>query len=169
MKLYILLSIIILLKCSSYSYGQSKNDLQNIREKDSLIRANLDFLRERDYISYSVGNSVVVVEGNKCVYFLTLKKGLFYSKNVPELSVNLFFSKKSMRFGKRYSNNDYISSCIGSYVYLSINKKGQKTSEFNLPFMLLCDEETKIVYPFKPKALDKLHQLYLEGLLLENR
>ena len=68
------------------------------------------------------------------------------------------FNTKNIKNGINYSNNDYDNSCIGSYVYLSIIKNQQKKYQFNLPFMLLCDDN-KIKYPFDYGILDFLNSL----------
>ncbi|HOZ67801.1 MAG TPA: hypothetical protein PLB49_08400 [Chitinophagaceae bacterium] len=144
--------------CNICSFGQSKNDLRNISDIDSLINANLD-LGKMDYVCYSVNDKAVVVSKNKCVYYLSMKQGLLHKKLESELSVDSLFSKNNVRAGKQFCDDDYRTSCIGSYVYLSLNKEGKKLFQFNLPYMLLCGEK-KVNYPFEYQALEMLDRLF---------
>lgn len=137
--------------------GQSKSDLMNISDMDSLINSNLD-LGHMDYVCYSVNDKVVVVSKSKCVYYLSLKKGLLHKKLESELSFDSLFNKNNIRAGKRFCDDDYTTSCIGSYVYLSLNIERKKIFQFNLPYILLCGEK-KVNYPFDFQALELLDKL----------
>lgn len=149
--------ILIITCCSVCSFGQSKGELMNISDMDSLIHANLD-LGNLDYVCYSVNDKVVVVSKSKCVYYLSLKQGLLHKKLIAELPVDSIVSKNNIKAGKQFCDDDYSSSCIGSYVYLSLKMEGKKVFQFNLPYMLLCGEK-KVNYPFDYQALELLDKL----------
>lgn len=149
--------ILIITYTSICSFAQSKSDLTNIYRMDSLVHSNVD-LGNMDYVCYSVYDKIVVVTKSKCVYYLSLKQGLIHKKLIAELSVDSLFSDNNLKAGKRFSDDDYIGSCIGSYVYLSLNREAKKVFQFNLPYMLLCGEK-KINYPFDYQALELLDKL----------
>lgn len=151
--------IILFTGFSKCLFAQSNPDLSNIYRIDSLLHANLD-LEEMDYICYSVGDQMIVVTRSKCVYYLNLKRGLVLKEFVDEISVDSLFNRNNVKAGKLFSNDDYNTSCISSYVYLSMNIDGKKAFQFNLPYMLLCSDK-KISYPFDYNNLKVLNNLLL--------
>lgn len=148
---------IILTFCSICSLGQNKEEMKKISEIDSLILTNLPLWNE-EYLCYSVNDKVVVVSKNKCVYYLNLQEGLL-KDSIIELNTTDLFKKSNIKKGKQFCNDDYATSCIGSYVYLSLIVNNQKKFQFHLPYILLCSD-VKIDYPFDYSSLGILHELH---------
>lgn len=155
------LLFLLLLYFSNYCFSQSKQDLGNIATIDSIVYANMEIKDKNSYLIYSVKNRIIVIDSCKRELTYLNREHTKEKIEINELSrkkVNRLFNTKNIKNGINYSNNDYDNSCIGSYVYLSIIKNQQKKYQFNLPFMLLCDDN-KIKYPFDYGILDFLNSL----------
>ena len=138
--------------------SQSQEEREFIQSVDSLILSNLK-LDKKTFITYAVGNKVIVLEEKKAMlHFLNFMQGYISSQPVTKATIRSFFNKSNIRTGEYFSDTNYVNSCISSYVYLSVNKKGTKQFQFNLPFMLLCGDK-KVKYPFDYETLKDLNLL----------
>lgn len=142
-------------------FGQSKTELKNISHIDSIVNSNLE---SEDYLCYSVGDKIVVVSKNKLVYFFNSIQGFIEKRIVNGLLIDTLFDENNIRSGKRFCNDDYNKSCVGTYVYLSFYRESKKVFDFNLPYMLLCDKK-KVKYPFNYQALKLLDELLVSSSL----
>ncbi len=162
------LLILFLLLSSLQGNSQIKSEEKDISTIDSIVQMNLSFDVENVYLIYSVGSNILVIDSLKkqSHYIDRLSKKKLSSKRLSTGCIKSIFYHKNIKEGNLFSNKTYDSSCVNSYVYLSLIKKGSKIFQFHLPFMLMCSNNN-IKYPFENKTLEKLQGI-LNNYLLDD-
>jgi hypothetical protein len=161
-----ILLMLFLLLLSLEVISQTKDEEKNIATIDSIVQKNLVVNKMDVYLIYSVGNNIVVIDSlNKQFHYIErFSKKKSSTKKLSTRCIKSIFDDKNIKEGDLFSNKKFDNSCVSSYAYLSLIKKGSKVFQFHLPFMLMCDEN-KIEYPFNIKTLEKLQRILNECLL----